>query len=406
MRASRFVLVVGIIAGLLYMGASVALGSGFALYEGSARGNALGGALTARDPDPSAIYYNPAAITDLEGANLEVGATVIRPTVTVETLTPSGAVSTESERNHWIPPHAYGVYQFNDRVWGGFGVYSRFGLGSEFDSDWPGRFNNYKANIRTLTFNPNVALKLDDRFSLAAGVSAMWFDLDLRRKLSILGSELDFKMTGDSWGYGYNVGARYKLSDRVALGVAYQSTVMQEVEGDVDIGLGNSSASGDIKLPDMLFMGIAVKPVDKVSVEVGAVYTRWSTYDELLVNIDDPTLLGRTKLRSVKKWDNVWRYQAGVEYELINDLTLRAGYIYDQTPDPDATADYLVPANDRHLGSIGMGYNWRSWQFDVSYTYLYIMDRDVRARPLEGVYDSKFKDGHSHLVGVSVSKAL
>jgi long-chain fatty acid transport protein len=405
MQSRRMLLVVScvLVAGL----ASSVWSAGFALYEGGARGNALGGTMVARDPDPSSIYVNPAAITDLEGAHVGAGVTAIRPVVDVETLTAAGKVTTESDRNTWLPPHAYGTYQINDKVWSGVGVYSRFGLGSEFDPDWPGRFNSYKADIQTVTVNPNIALKLDDHFSLAAGLSAMWFDLDLRRKIPVMGSELDFILTGDSWGYGYNAGLRYKLNDRVAAGIAYQSTITQEIEGSADVGvLGKSDASGDIKLPDMVFVGVAVKPIDKLSVEIGGVYTRWSTYDELSVRIDDPTLLGKTTVRSEKDWDDVWRYAAGVEYEAAEALVLRAGYVYDQTPDPDATADYLVPANDRHIFSVGAGYNWRSWKFDLSYSYLYIMDRDIPARPADGVYQSKFVDGHSHLIGATISKAL
>lgn len=404
---SRWLTLVLLVSLLSLVGASYVQAAGFGLYEGSARGNALGGTMTARDADPSAIYFNPAAITDLEGAHVAAGITAIRPMVDVETVTPAGKVTTESDRNTWWPPHAYGTYQVNDKVWGALGLYSRFGLGSEFDPDWPGRFNSYKADIQTLTINPNVALKLDNHLSLAAGLSAMWFDLDLRRKIPVMGSELDFILTGDSWGYGYNVGLRYKLNERIAAGIAYQSTVIQEIEGTADVGvLGTSDASGDVKLPDMVFVGLAVKPLDKLSVEVGGVLTRWSTYDELLIHIEDPTLLGKTTLRSEKQWDDVWRYAAGVEYEATEALSLRAGYVYDQTPDPDNTADYLVPANDRQIFSLGAGYSWRSWTFDLSYSYLYIMDRDIPARPADGVYQSKFTDGHSHLIGATISKAL
>lgn len=386
---------------------SATFGAGFALYEGSARGNALGGTLTARDADPSSIYFNPAAITDLEGAHAAGGVSVIRPMVDVETTTATGKTTTESDRNTSLPPHLYGTYQINEKVWAGLGMYSRFGLGAEFDPDWPGRFNSYKAEIQSLTFNPNLALKLDDHFSLAAGVSAMWFDLDLRRKMPVLGNEVDFILTGDSWGYGYNAALRYKLNERLAAGIAYQSTIMQEVKGDADVGvLGKGSASGDVKLPDMVFLGIAFRPIDKLCIEAGGVYTRWSTYDELLVTIDDPAILGRTVIRSEKNWDNVWRYAVGAEYEAAEDIILRASYVYDQTPDPDSTADYLVPSNDRQLFGLGAGYAWRSWMFDVSYTYLYIMDRDVPGRPMDGVLPSQYKDGHAHIIGLTATKSL
>ena len=62
---------------VLFQGAGTATGGGFALYEGSARGNALGGGLVGRADDPSALFYNPAGITRLPGLDMTVGATGI-----------------------------------------------------------------------------------------------------------------------------------------------------------------------------------------------------------------------------------------------------------------------------------------------------------------------------------------
>ncbi len=145
---------------VMLAGAPHSFGAGFALYEGSARGNALGNLAGSAD-DPSAMFMNPAGITQLPGLQVMAGATVISPMVDVQTTNPYGGNgNTESgERNYWIPPHLYASYQFNDSVWFGLATYSRFGLGTEFDDDWWGRYNNYNAVVQTLSFNPNVALK-------------------------------------------------------------------------------------------------------------------------------------------------------------------------------------------------------------------------------------------------------
>ena len=393
--------------------AATGYGAGFALYEGSARGNALGGALTAQADDPSALFYNPAGITQLEGKQFMAGLTFIAPSTEVTVLTPAGEVATETEANLWTPPHLYGTWQMNDRLWLGLGMYSRFGLGTEFDENWPGRYNSYKAFIQTLSFNPNVAFKVNDNLSLAAGVSAMWFDLDLRRKLQNTtlpgGPDLDFKLCGDSIGYGLNAGARFAPTKKLAFGVAYQSEVKQEVEGDASVGspLGakKGDAEGDVTLPDMVFLGMAVKPLDKLTVEVGAARTGWSSYDQLAIDLD-PTLLGLPSIVSPKQWEDVWRYQLGAEYALTEVWTLRAGYTYDEEPGPSSTTDYLVPANDRNLYSVGVGYQWKGWQLDLSYTYLDIRDRHIPARLEAGVLESDFECGDAHLVGVSVSRTL
>jgi long-chain fatty acid transport protein len=398
--ARWFVLVGAVLC--LVAGLQASYGAGFGLYEGSARGNALGGTLVGRADDPSALYYNPAGITQLSGLQVMGGATVIRPSTTVETMTPAGAVSTETEENDWVPPHLYGTYQVADSVWAGVGLFSRFGLGTEFPDDWPGRFNNYDAEIQTLTFNPDVALRINDQLSVAAGVNATWFDLTLKRRLP---NNSALELTGDAIGYGYNAGVRYEPRKWIAFGASYQSEVEEDVDGTADLHVWSTDASGDITLPDEILLGVVLMPTDKLSLEVGAVRTGWSSYDQLSITFDDPSVLG-PEATSVKDWNDVWRYQFGVEYKLSEQFDLRLGYVYDEEPSPGDTVDYLVPANDRQLYSAGCGYHFKDWTFDLSYTYLMIRDRTVAGRPAEGILPSEFTDGDAHMLGVSVSAKL
>jgi len=135
---------------------------------------------------------------------------------------------------------------------------------------------------------------------------------------------------------------------------------------------------------------------------VGGVWSRWSTFDQLKINFDVPPT-GRPVPATPKDWTNVWRFQTGVEYKVVDWLDLRVGFDWDMEPTPDETVDYLVPADDRFLYSAGLGFHWNRWGADISYTFLDIADRDVTARPASGVLDSEFRDGHAHLIGLSVS---
>ena len=403
-RSAWLFLFVGVVVGVL-VSVQTADAAGFGIYEGSARGNALGGAMVARADDPSALYFNPAGITQLSGLQLMAGATMIAPVTELTTLTPMGYVTTESEDNWWIPPHLYATYQLQDKVWLGFGVYSRFGLGTEFDENWPGRYNSYNAVIKSLHFNPDVAVKVTDKLSLAAGVSAVWFDLTLEQKIPYGAQELDMSLTGDSIGYGYNLALRYEVLKWMAIGASYQSRVQQTVEGDADIQIGSTGAEGDVELPDMLMLGVAFKPAEKLSIEVGAVHTGWSSYDELSIDFSNPMLLG-PNVTIDKNWENVWRYCGGVEYQLNDKLALRAGYIYDEEASPNDTVDYLVPANDRQIVSIGAGYKIGDWTVDASYSYLVIADRHIHARLEDGVLDTETDNADTHMIGLSVSTKL
>lgn len=417
MRKNGLFQVAFAVVGLL-VAASMAQGAGFALYEGSARGNALGGTLVGRADDPSAIFFNPAGITQLPGAQVMAGATFISPKTDVVTDVGGTLITTETEDNVWIPPHLYSTYQYNDSLWFGLGLLSRFGLGTEYDDNWPGRYNIYNAVVKTLTVNPNVAYKVNDDLSLAAGVSAMWIDLELEKRIPSDAGDIDQQLTGDDWGYGFNLAARYQACDWMSFGASYVSQVDQDVEGDVDftkpVGLpaeifNDTGASGEITLPDMLFLGVTFYPSDRWSLEVDAIWNGWSSYDQLCIVCDDIIYIDPSTGQpvqgstTVKDWDDVWRFQIGVEYAATDWLDLRLGYVFDESPIPDATVDYLVPADDRHLYNIGCGMHWDEWIVDLSYTYLAIESRSVDARPQDGIFNSKFEDGVTHLFGVSLS---
>lgn len=132
----------------------------------------------------------------------------------------------------------------------------------------------------------------------------------------------------------------------------------------------------------------------------------WSKYDALTINFGDPTILtssGYTDQTSYRKnWDNVWRFNIGVEYAALDWLDLRVGYVYDQEPVPDETIDYMVPANDRQIFCVGTGFHWDNWTVDLSYNYLMIMDRDIEGRTGSGVLGGDIDNADAHMVGVSV----
>lgn len=409
----RMQLLVGTVFVAAVLAAQSTFGAGFGIYEGSARGNAMGTEVTADPASPSVLYNNAAAMTGLEGTQVEAGATFIRPNQTVTTVTPAGAVDNDADSQWWTPPHAYVTHQFNDKIWTGLGIFSRYGLGVEFEDDWAGRYNVQDATIQSIDVNPSVAFKVMDNLSLAAGLRAEWFEFALDKAIPtgapFVDPDLQFHMKGDSWGIGYNLGAFYQATEAIAFGLAYDSEIEQEVEGTYHVNhplLSGGDGSGDVTTPGILRCGTSVKATDKLTVNAGIVYTMWSSYDELAIDFD-PALLGaHAESVTEKDWDDVFRYQLGVEYALNETWALRAGYIFDETPDPDAHVDYIVPGNDRNLVSLGLGYQKGDFFCDLSYTYLMIEDRDIDARPLEGVLPGEFKDGDAHLVGVSVGYKL
>jgi long-chain fatty acid transport protein len=170
--------------------------------------------------------------------------------------------------------------------------------------------------------------------------------------------------------------------------------------------VASGDGEGDVTTPSILRFGASAKATDKLTVNAGLVYTMWSSYEDLTIDFN-PALPGAVPRSSkVKDWDDAFRYQIGAEYALDETWALRAGYIYDETPIPDAHVDYIVPANDRNLFSLGVGYKKGDFFCDLAYTYLLIKDRDVAARVADGVLPGEFKDGDAHMIGLSLGYKL
>lgn len=382
-----------------------AFAAGFALYEGSARGNALGGALIARADDASAVYYNPAGITQLPGTQIVSGMNLITPSNKIYFY--ENGEDSQLKRNWFYPPYGYLTRQLSDKLWFGIGMFARFGLGTEYEENWPGRYNSYNAVVKGVEINPNLAWKFNDCFSLAAGLSLMRLDVKLEQMIPIF--NVNSSLKGHSYSWGFNLAAHYKPREWVSFGFLYRSKVKHNLEGRADFttssflrkAFPNGTINADVMLPDEYFLGVAFKPIDRLSIEFDAILTRWNTFNHLTVNFDEG-IAGMGSVTKQKDWHDVWRYQIGVEYALTRMVDLRLGYTYDNEPIPAGGVDYLVPSYDRQLFSCGFGLHWGPWSTDFSYTYLRSKNRNFEARPIDGVPKSRLHDGDCYIIGAGI----
>jgi long-chain fatty acid transport protein len=249
-----------------------------------------------------------------------------------------------------------------------------------------------------------VAVKITDWLSGGIGLDILTFSLKLQRDLPIplIGIQ-GTTLKGDSVGVGFNLGFQVKPLDGLALGVSYRSQVRQDVRGSAVFSPAtnlNSSASGTVILPDLIFTGISYQPIKSLSLEAGVVWTHWSLLKKLDIKFDNP--LGTLSER--KNWHNTLRPQFGVEYRALDWLALRFGYAYDQEPLPDEYADYLVPmVGGLHIFGFGAGFYWRAFTFDVSYNYVFSPDERVNNSKSVGVLPSVFQNRYLNIVAFSVS---
>ena len=221
---------------VVLMSAGSVFAAGFALYEGGARGLVLGAGMTAAADDASAVFYNPAGITQLKGIHTMFGATFINPNYNVVTEgTPTGDQETGLKSYWHTIPHAYYTQQFSDRIWFGLGAFSRFGLETEYPENWAGRYSSYHGHVQSIEINPNVAYKINSALSVAGGLNITYFNFNhYQRKIPTALGDVDASLEADAWGWGFNLAAHYKPVDWFSAGISYRSRVSQHLEGDAD----------------------------------------------------------------------------------------------------------------------------------------------------------------------------
>jgi len=411
----------------------LAFGSGFAINEQDAKAVAMGGAFVAQADDPAAVYYNPAGIVQLDGTQVSLGLSLISPHTDFQTngnraaVPPAGfwgppaGTHTSIKDTSFLIPNAYLTQKYSDSVSFGFGAFSNFGLSTQWNDNWEGRFivGGTKAQITTLALNPVVAFKPFDKLSLSAGPVLQNLGIELKYKASLGGTnQSSVKLSGDSWGWGYNVALLYWITDELKFGASYRSEIGQSItQGNVRFspevplaGLNNTSGNASITLPAIGYLGLSWAP-KPFTFEFDLQYTGWSSYSKLKVNFDQP-VAGQSSLERDKNWDSVWAYRFGAQYAVNDWLDLRAGIIYDPTPIPSTTLDPLVPSGDRWLYCIGFGTRYQNLTFDFAYNYL--QDQNRRFNNTVGNAPSvalprmtgKFEDTYAHIFALNISYAF
>ncbi|MBI4666381.1 MAG: transporter [Nitrospinae bacterium] len=382
--------------------------SGFRLVETDNGGQGQAHAITASVNDAAAVYYNPAAMTDLGGYSAKVGMQFIDPRTeyTAATTEYSGQNRNESTANTtFASPHVYLVKGLGDTGWAvGFGEFTNFGLGTTWSNYSRIRYSATDTQLRTQTYNLNVAKKINDSFSAAAGISYMNTDVRYDSMYPFYlfepGATDGYRiLKGTGNGIGFNAALLFKPVKGVNVAVTYRSRIKTKVSGNMDIlnfpgtmgalvgGTGGDYTSGaevDITYPDIAVLAISYSPSERLTLEADVDYTGWSSYDKLTFTFSDPMVLSNgapilpSTSTQTKDYKNVTAVRVGGSYKLTANGTLRAGYYFDPTPVPDETVDPRLPDADRNLVAIGYGYKaGDNFTMDISYAYLWSATRTV-----------------------------
>ncbi len=408
-----------------------AWGSGFYLLEQNASGlgRAFAGTAAIAD-DASTIFFNPAGLARLEGMRVAVAASAINVNTRFADSASLAALgqplggSGGNAGGLAAVPAMYLSVPFADTFTFGLGVNAPFGLKTDYDAGWIGRFQALRSEVKTINVNPTLAWAPTPRLSIGVGLDYQRLEATLTSAVNysavvyqgavqagiqggltpqqaaaqasaLLGAtgplEGVTRIEGDDTAWAFNVGVLFDVGEATRVGLAYRSAVKYDVAGDVgfqapatavpaaaqiiQVASGSVLADGsvglDLKLPDTATLSLVQKVGERATLSFDAAWTGWSSVPELRIVRSSGTVLSTTP----EEWEDTWRFALGADLRLGEQWTLRAGVAHDQAPVPDSTRTPRLPDNDRTW--IAVGAAWRPServQVDAGYAHLFVKD--------------------------------
>lgn len=396
MRQKRRVVALCLFTGLA--GASLASASGFGLFQHGARPTGQAGAFTARASDPTAVSYNPAAITQLDGVQLQAGLDFNNATDDYS------SASGKFGARHIIQFPA-AVYLTWKQKGGPFAL--GLGLDSPFyySLDWnpvlfPGRFTERRTEVRIYELHPVLAYDLGDGWSVGGGIRYAFGNLD--RDVNGLATiaagpvggpvtpvtvEVQRNASVDATAWAWDLAVHYR-SPSWGWGAVYRSPEKLEGNGDVkykprdvptgipglESGLNALFTQGGVResfeIPQEVRGGIWYAPYPELRIELDGSFQNWSSFGPTNTTYSPNPLHPGTQTETVARdWENTTNLRLGVEGNVTDVFVLYGGVAREQSPLRNETVIPDFVRGDAMVYAAGFSFDLPRISFDLSYSY-------------------------------------
>ncbi|MDH2926502.1 hypothetical protein FW755_02740 [Lonepinella koalarum] len=394
---------------LVATGAANAAAFQLAEISTSGLGRAYAGEAAIAD-NAGVVATNPALMSLFKRPEISLGAIYVDPNIDVygttasSIMTSQGTIPTpglaKSADAHDIAksalvPNIYAVYPLNDKFAVGGGLNVNYGLATEYDDNYNAGYLAGKTDLTALNFNLSGSYKILDNLALGLGVNAVYADAVIERRAGTLGnvvanttlagtpyaalaaaspaSTVIRKIEGTEWGFGWNAGLMWQVTESSRFGLAYHSKIDIDFDGqysdagNVFLGSkGNESGSLTLPLPAYWEFSGFHQVTDKLAFHYSWKYTEWSKFKELRA----VGASGKELFQKTENFRDSSRLAIGATYHATDALTVRAGIAYDET----AANDYhsiSIPDTDRMWYSLGATYHFTpDLSVDVGFAHL------------------------------------
>ncbi len=365
---------------------SVSSGLGFRIADQNAEATARGNAFTATADNPSAVFYNPAGITQLEGTRALLGAYAITLKTRVDLAAPGapGENTKFSSTNTDLQavPTFFLTWKPKDQpIALGLGVYAPYGFAVEYPDDTPFRTMAIEGSILYFTINPVIAWKITDSLSVAAGPTISYGQAELVRGIVNPGDQFKFK--GDGVTYGFNAGIMWNPHRMHHFGLTYRSASRIDFSGHSTTNVSaftvptpfgpfevpgfdsreDSDASFD--LPQNIVFGYSFRPTDDWNFEFNLDWTDWDSLNTVTLH----QASGDVALPF--NWESSFFYEFGITKKFSHGISASVGYIYSENSVPNESFSPAIPDSNRHIFSAGLGQRYEHFNWYLAYQYSY-----------------------------------
>ncbi|MGD9843400.1 MAG: OmpP1/FadL family transporter [Steroidobacteraceae bacterium] len=376
--------VLAALSGTALLAVQSAGASGFSIAEQSASGlgNAYAGAAAVAE-DASTLFFNSAGLTQLTRPSLVMTGAAIQIKSEFKN---NGSVAATGQAlgtnggdagGTILVPALYVAVPLSDTVTGGLAVNAPFGLKTEYNDDFIGRFQGIVSDVKTTNINTALAFKLNNVVSLGVGANYQTIDAKLTKNINytaaiasntggalvLPGLQGGVEIKGNDSAWGYDVGLLFNFNDRTHVGLSYRSAIKYNVAGNAAFSpptttnatgqaiinaasastLANGPVTLAIKLPASARLAATQKLGNSVELLGEVSWTQWSSVPELRINRTNGVTLSNTP----EQWDDTMRYALGANFQLNDAVKLRVGAAKDEAPVPDSTRTPRLPDNDR-----------------------------------------------------------
>jgi len=412
----------------------MALAAGFALQEnsGSGLGNAFAGGAAAAE-DASTLWSNAAGMARLGGSQMAGALNLIQPSLKFRNANSLAAAQQPLGSDGGnagslnVVPNLYFTMPI-DKQWSvGLGVNAPFGLVSEYDNGWIGRFQGLKSEIKTINVNPAVAWKPIENVAIGLGANYQHIDATFTSNVnysaallsaaaqsgitpgsplfnviaqSTAGLASSASVTGSDYTWGWNLGVLVDIDAAQRIGAQYRSAMKYTVTGNVafvnptlpalapPLGtilgqlsgginsqlLYDSAISSQIKLPEIINVSYFGRLNEQWDLMADVQYTGWGSIQQLSFTRSDGSPLQTTN----ENFTNAWRFAVGANYRPDSQWLLRGGLAYDQSPVQDTYRTVRLPDADRTWLALGTQYKFNpSLWLDFGAAYIWVRSATI-----------------------------